>query len=364
MEQKEKIHLWASRAVCVAFFLALLYWFGKYGISIAMPFLLGGAVAMAVHPLGRRLSALTGIGQRVCNVAVLVALICLLGGAGYLAGHALWRQAVEFYVWLQGNADSVISALAGLFSVGEGGASLPIFIEKVIKLPLIADLLGGLDSLVMTLTEQLLTRLGQALTSAAMGAAAAVPRAVLSVLVFFLTCFYLSLDGARLFSSLLDCLPVGSREGVRQKCAAMADALRAYLRAYVLIFLLTLAELTVGFCIVGVRYAFLIAVLVALLDLLPVLGSGAVLLPWSAVAFLSRDVRTGVGMLVLWGVITLVRQIAEPRIVGGSLGLHPLLALAGMYVGFRLFGAIGLVLGPCAIVICKVLLQNTATENK
>ena len=107
----------------------------------------------------------------------------------------------------------------------------------------------------------------------------------------------------------------------------------------------------------------MIAVLVALLDLLPVLGSGAVLLPWSAVAFLSRDVRTGVGMLVLWGVITLVRQIAEPRIVGGSLGLHPLLALAGMYVGFRLFGAVGLVLGPCAIVTGKVLLQHTATEK-
>lgn len=359
MEQKERIHLWASRAVCAAFLLALLYWFGKYGISIAMPFLLGGAVAMAVHPLGRRLSTLTGIGPRACNVVVLIALTCLLGGIGYFACYFLWSEALEFYVWLQGNADSVISALAGLFSVGEGGVSLPIFIEKVIELPLIADLLGGLDALVMTLVEQLLSRLGQALTSAAMGAAAAVPRAVLSLLVFFLTCFYLSLDGARLLSGLLDCLPVGSREGVRQKCAAMADALRAYLRAYVLIFLLTLAELTVGFCIVGVRYAFLIAVLVALLDLLPVLGSGAVLLPWSAVAFLSRDVRTGVGMLVLWGVITLVRQIAEPRIVGGSLGLHPLLALACMYVGFRLFGAIGLVLGPCACIVGKSIVGKT-----
>lgn len=363
MERKEAVHLWASRAICAVLFSVSVYWLGKYGIGIAMPFLLGGAVALAVHAPGRRLSAWTGIGRRACNVVVLIGLIALIGGVGYLACYYLWRQAAELYLWLEGSADSVASALGGLFSVGEGDISLPLFIRRVLELPLIADLVGGLDSLVQTLTEQLLSGLGGALTSAAMGAAAAVPRAVLSVLVFFLTCFYLSLDGERLFSELLCLVPSGSREGIRERCAAVVGSLRAYLRAYVLIFVLTLAVLTVGLCIVGVRYAFLMAVLVALLDLLPVLGSGAVLLPWSAMAFLSGDIRTGVGIVVLWGVVTLVRQIAEPRIVGNSLGLHPLLALIGMYVGYRLFGALGLVLGPCAIVVARVLLKKPAYEK-
>lgn len=359
MTQRSDIHVWASRAVCAAFALAAIYIFGRYGVSIALPFLLGGAVAMLVHPLGKRLARWTGVRPGVCSVAVLLVLGGALVGLGYLAGYYLWQEAVEFYAWLQSNADSVASAIGGLFSIGQGEAALPLFIQKLLELPVIADFLGGLDALAHTLTQSLLSRLGQALTGAAMNAATALPVALLSVLVFVLSCFYLSLDGARLFSWMLGCFNPNQRPRVRRVCTSVVDALRGYLRAYGLIFCMTLTELVIGLHIVGVRYAFLIAVLVALVDLLPVLGSGAVLLPWSVVAFLSRDLRTGIGLLVLYGVVTLVRQVAEPKIVGNSLGLHPLATLAAMYVAFRLFGAIGLILGPCAAIVIKVLIAGS-----
>ncbi len=361
MEQKG-VTVWAARLICLAFALAALYWFGSYGLSIAMPFLLGGAVAMLVQPAANKLARWTGLGQGLCKITVLILLGGALGGAGYLAVYSLWREAVEFYSWLQANADSVVSAIGGLFSTEQGGISLPIFIEKLLELPLIADFFGGLDSLAHTMTSSLLAKLGQALTGAAMNAATGVPSALLSVLVFFLSCFYLSMDGARLFEWTLGCLPKQARPRVRGICDDVLQALRGYLRAYGLIFCLTLAEMVVGLHIVGVRYAFLIAVLVAAVDILPVLGSGALLVPWSAVALLSRDVRTGVGLLVLWGVVTLVRQVAEPKIVGNSLGLHPLAALASMYVCFRLFGAVGLILGPCAAIVGKVILRRSRSD--
>ncbi len=360
--QKNDVHVWASRAVCAAAAVAVLYWLGRQGVELLLPFLLAVGVAMLVHPLGRGLGKRTGISPRLCNVLVLFVLGGALGGLGYLAVYYFLRQAAELYAWLQSNADSLASALGGLLGGEDGGISLPIFIEKLFRLPLIAELFGGLDAMLRSLAEALLSGLGKDLTNAALDIAAAVPSAFLSLLVFLLSCFYLCLDGERIFAWAMGCFPSGVRPRVKRTCEALTKGLRAYLRAYLLIFLLTLAELWIGLCIVRVRYAFLLAVVISLLDLLPVIGSGLVLAPWGIFCLLSGNVRLGAGLLVLWGVVTLVRQIAEPKIVGNSLGLHPLLALAAMYVGFRLFGAVGLIFGPCAAIAIKVILQQGSSD--
>ena len=354
---------WAACATGTLSVLVLLYLAGRYGVPILAPFLLSGIVVLFVRPWGKRLSALMAIKPGICCVAVLLVLLGLLGGGVYLGGYYLWREAGSFYAWLSENADSLISALGGLFATKGQSIVLPPFIQKLLALPLISDLLGSLDSLAQTLAGALLSRLGEALTGAAINAASGLPGAMLSVLVFGLSCFYLCLDGDRIYAFFLGCFAKEHRQRVHDACVAVVHALRGYLRAYGLIFCLTFFELLIGFLLVGVRYAFLVALLIALLDLLPVIGSGAVLLPWSAVAFLSGEVRVGAGLLILYGVVTLVRQIAEPKIVGNSLGLHPLAALASMYVFFRLFGAIGIVLGPCAVLIGKVIWQQRAGES-
>lgn len=353
--QKEN---WCMGAVGVLALLVLIYIFGKYGIPVLAPFLLSGAIALFVHPWGKRLSKLTALRPGICNLLVLLVLLGVFGGALYLGGYYLWREAVSFYTWLSENANSLIVALGGLFSTKGEGIFIPDFLQKLLELPFIADFFGGLDSLAQTLVKALLGRLGEAVTSAALHFATSLPSLALSVLVFCLSCFYLSLDGERLFLWVIGLWGEEKRERARAACAAVAEALRGYLRAYGLIFCLTFTELLIGFWIIGVRYAFLIAALTALVDLLPVLGSGAVLLPWSAVSFLSGNVKTGAGLLILYGVVTLVRQIAEPKIVGKSLGLHPLATLASMYVAFRLFGAAGLVIGPCAAIVLRTVARS------
>ncbi len=353
---------WASLATGALSAIVLIYLAGRYGVPILAPFLLSGVVVMFVYPWGKRLSRLSAVRPGICTVALLVALLLVLGGGLYLGGYYLWREAGAFYAWLSEYADSLASAIGGLFATKGQGSALPAFLQRLLELPLIADFFGGLDQLAQSLAKTLLSRLGEALTGAALHAATGVPSAALSVLVFGFSCFYLALDGERMYEWVLECAGEKRRERVRSILASVADALRGYLRAYGLIFLLTFTELLVGFLIVGVRYAFLLAVLIALLDLFPVLGSGAVLLPWSIVSFLSGNVRVGAGLLILLGVITLVRQIAEPKIVGNSLGLHPLVTLGAMYVAFRLFGAIGLVLGPCAALIAKVILQQSCSD--
>jgi predicted PurR-regulated permease PerM len=95
--------------------------------------------------------------------------------------------------------------------------------------------------------------------------------------------------------------------------------------------------------------------LIAVLDVLPVLGSGGVLVPWGIVAMLMGDPMQGIGMFVLWGVIVVVRQVVEPKIVGSQIGLHPLITIAALFLGLKLMGGLGLIVAPLYIIVCKKL---------
>jgi len=123
--------------------------------------------------------------------------------------------------------------------------------------------------------------------------------------------------------------------------------------------LLTLGELTLGFLLLRVEYPFLLALLAAALDILPVFGVGTVLLPWALFCLLTGGILRGVGILVLYAVITVVRQIAEPHFVGKSIGLHPILMLIAFYVGIRLFGVAGILLGPLCAFVIKAIFDYT-----
>ena len=133
-----------------------------------------------------------------------------------------------------------------------------------------------------------------------------------------------------------------------------------YLRAYLLILLTTFAELFVGFLILRVRYAFLLSLLIAVVDIFPVLGVGTVLIPWAVVLLIRKNFYLGFGLLILYGVVTVLRQIIEPRLVGKSLGLHPLAALIASYAGWRWFGFLGMALGPVAAMAVKALWRGRA----
>ena len=113
--------------------------------------------------------------------------------------------------------------------------------------------------------------------------------------------------------------------------------------------------LATGFWILRVRYAFLIAIGVALLDLLPFFGTGTILLPWAAIKFLSGDYMMVIGLLIIWGVGQLARQVIQPKIVGDSVGLAPIPTLILLFVGYKAAGVIGMIIAvPIGIIILNM----------
>lgn len=131
------------------------------------------------------------------------------------------------------------------------------------------------------------------------------------------------------------------------------------LRAYGIIMFITFCELFLGLSIlnwIGIMdnsYVVMIAIAIAIFDILPVAGSGGILIPWAAISLILGDYSAAVGLIIIYAVITVIRQYIEPKIVGSSLGVHPIVTLAGLYFGLKLFGFMGMFIVPLAVMTLK-----------
>jgi sporulation integral membrane protein YtvI len=130
-------------------------------------------------------------------------------------------------------------------------------------------------------------------------------------------------------------------------------ALIGFLKAQSIILSVTFIESFIGLTFLGIDYAFTLAIIIAVFDILPVLGTGGIYVPWAVINLILGNYRLGVGLLLLYGIIVVVRYMIEPKVVGQQLGIHPLLTLMSMFAGLKLIGVAGLILGPTTVVALK-----------
>ena len=124
-----------------------------------------------------------------------------------------------------------------------------------------------------------------------------------------------------------------------------------YLKSYFIIMCITFAELAIGFTVIGIKGSILIAFLVAICDILPVLGTGTIVIPWAAVALITGNYILAIELIVIYIIVTIVRNIIEPKIVGQQLGLHPIVTLFCIFIGLRLMGVLGMFAVPITVQI-------------
>jgi sporulation integral membrane protein YtvI len=153
-------------------------------------------------------------------------------------------------------------------------------------------------------------------------------------------------------------LPPVWKEKLQPALARLRVALKGWLKAQLRLMGITFCIVTVGFLILGIPYAPFSALGVALVDAVPLLGTGAVLLPWALVELLQGQTLRGVGLLVTYGGSLLVRTVLEPKLVGRHLGLDPLLTLVFLYVGYRFWGILGMIFAPMAAAAAKSITET------
>ncbi|MGG4034158.1 sporulation integral membrane protein YtvI [Paenibacillus cisolokensis] len=181
------------------------------------------------------------------------------------------------------------------------------------------------------------------------------PNVATLLVIIVLAAFFISKDWSRHAERIGGWLPSGIRITSGAVWADLQQAITGYIRAQLLLISITATAITAGLIILRVEYALTIGILIGLVDLLPYLGVGAVMIPWIAYKWLYGDVTLAIGLSVLYGIVLIARQMIEPKVMASTLGVDPLFLLIAMFAGLQLLGVPGLIVAPIALVFVTAL---------
>lgn len=343
---------WRRVLVCAAYValaLAFIYFTAAYFIDWFLPFLAAWVLAWLLRgPIGY-INKKTGTSKRFLGIFFMLILLSALAGGIFMLINRVYYELGRLISYVGENLDSLPGQVFGFFDELE--RYIP-FLSSSDNSELVAQMKNRLSELAF----QLVGTASAKLPSLAAALIAMLPRVLLFAVIFIMAAFYTCADFDRINSLLISYIPPKARELLRRIKGQAASAVLSYVRAYLTLMLYTFAELLCGFLALGIDYALTLAVLIAVLDALPVIGAGAILLPWAAVLLIRGNYYVGFGLLIIYAVVTLARRIIEPRVVGNSIGLHPLVTLVSMYAGYKAMGLGGMFLFPIAAILLKNML--------
>jgi len=346
-ERLKKLGVVLLTAVVVA---AILFVTFKYALPIVLPFVVAWVVALVLQPIINFLSKKAKIPKWLSVIVLVLATLFLLSWAIYAI---VVRSSTE----LLSLSKELLDAFEN-FSTDPNG--IDAFIDKLNSLVPFFDFSGflynvwnNLDEYIASTLKNLVSLVSSSVVPLITKIVMAIPNAFVFFIITIISAVYISIDFKKINSFIAYQFPEKARDFLRMVKEQFVQTIGKYVRAYSLLILITFSELFVGFSILGVHYSFIIALITALVDILPVLGTGTILIPWGVYMLISGNYFMGVGILILYVIITVVRQILEPKIVGSYVGLYPLVTLMAMYIGTKVMGFFGLFLFPIAIILLK-----------
>ena len=183
-----------------------------------------------------------------------------------------------------------------------------------------------------------------------------IPTIILYICITILSTFFISLDKKKIMTFLEQQFPETWIKKVYNIKREMFNVLGSYIRAQIILMTICFFELLISFNLLSflkfnLPYPLIFSIIICIIDALPILGAGAVLLPWSLISFATGDIKLGLALLGIYFLVLSVRQMLEPKLISQNLGVHPLVTLISMYSGFKFFGVIGFLIGPVVMII-------------
>lgn len=338
--------IWRTGLIALGI-LAGAWAFAALLLPVLWPFLIGLAVSLLAEKPVRLLQTRARFPRWLASgVCVLTLFVLLFGGAFFLC-RLLCTEAADLARQLpqlaEGLAPPVLRLKDRLLSLAE---KLPDGLGKGLR--------AGVESFFQN-GAGFGSKLYESLFSWASGVIGRLPDAVLFTVTAVLSSFMLSGELPAIRTWLQKLARPEWLEKLQRLGSHVRTTLGGWLRAQLKLMGITFLILNVGLLVLRVRYPLLAALVITVVDALPVFGTGTVLLPWAAVLCVAGNVPRGIALAALYAVIAVVRSVLEPKIVAAQVGLPPLVALAAMYVGFCIVGVAGMILLPLAVLVVKQL---------
>ena len=343
MSELNRKRLWIFSFLVAA--LATVYFLLPKLFVLFGPFLLAWFFSWIAQPVADFLSKKLHFPKKLAGIITVLLVITVIGGIlfmliAYMVGEvsSLSDQIPIYYQRITFYTERLFDRIQGVY----------------IYLP--ANAIGMFESFSSQASDWLGNTLSswvEPISRFALSAAGHLPSALIFLIITVLATYFLLNDKALFKTWLKENLPTGLNNHLSGVKRELTGALGGYLRAQLILICVTFLELTAGFLILRIKYALLLAVIIAFMDAIPVLGTGTFLIPLSIGNFIMGNWYLGVGFLVIYGVCLIVRQLLEPRIIAHEIGLHPLITLVFIYLGLKLFGLVGMILGPSAALTIR-----------
>lgn len=323
-------------------------YFGFRAIVFLMPFVIGWIISAIASPMVNWLEKRFNIVKKLGSALIVILVIGLLVTGIYFAVSRivievgdLVKNIPEMYAQLESGLRQIGGTLSGLFE------KLPMGIQN------------GWNSFMANLDESMtgiIAKISDPAMAAAGNFAKRLPFYLISVIVAILSAYFFTIQREDVLKWMKKIAP----ESVEKRMTLVMDNLRyalgGYFKAQFKIMGVVFLILVVGFAVLGIRYFVLVAFLISFLDFLPFFGTGTAMIPWGIYKFLMGDYRTAIILVVLYAITQIIRQLLQPKLVGDSVGMNPVVTLLLLYVGYRLGSVFGMILSvPIGMVLINML---------
>lgn len=322
----------------------MAYVFFKF-LFYLLPFAIGLALAVVLQKPARRLSQKTKIPHKIWSVSLVAGAFVILSLIIILFGYQLYIQMYN---------------LARSLSGEDITKWLSWFNEKLSKFfnGLPEDISDMVKSMPQNAINNFTNEITNMLTRFAANIVKGAPGLLVSAVLTIAASCFIAVDYDLVVAFIRRQLTDRQWNLLLDIKQLFLTNIAKMLRGYLVLMFITFIELSIGLIIIGKQYAIALAAIIALVDILPVLGTGTVLIPWALISIFTGNYFDGIALGILYLIITLVRNILEPKIIGDQIGLPPLVILISMFCGFRLFGVFGVFALPLTLIVLNTLHEN------
>ena len=335
----------------ILFLLSIFLIYIGFKISVFyIPFVIAFILSLLIEPVIRFCMKKLKMRRKISAILIFVIVLSLIIGLIVWGIVTLVSEASNFLGNINYHFDKIKDASQNLIS--------NLNFDKIKLSDELKVLLGSTSNdLIQTASEwikSIITKLLNVLTS--------IPTIGLYIVITILALYFMCTDKIYMLDQIEHHLPEKWVKKLAKHIKALSKSLGCYLKAQLKLILISFFISLIGLYIfsisgMNVKYPLMIAIGIAIVDALPIFGSGTVMVPWAVISAFNGDIKLGVSILVLWIIMCIVRQIIEPRIVSGQIGIHPIFTLIAMYTGFRFLGFIGMFIGPIVLIILKIFMR-------
>ena len=331
---------------------SIVYFALKLAVEYLLPFVIGFIITAMIQPIVMKISKRYKIKNDVLSVAMVILIYVTLALLTCFLGYKIYIQLVAFAK----NLPNYILSMTDLASKTNDK-----FLRIFDDMP--DDFKDKISTFPDIILKSLTDKFRNMMSAIVGGIAKGMPAAVVTIIITLVASVFIAKDYNTFLEftkSILDenhIIFLGNMKEMLYKNVIKI------LRGYLTLMFITFIELSVCLLFLRVDYAIAVAALISLVDILPVLGTGSVMIPWAIIKILSGDINFAVSLIVIYVIISIVRNILEPKIIGKQMGLHPLVTLIAMFLGLKIFGIIGMFILPILLIILNNLFLAKRAVN-